>query len=229
MADVRTATVTDARQLSLHVRELTLLPDGGPVDFLPGQWISLRLPVGDRIPLVRAYSMVNAPAPEGRLVLAFDRVPDGAGTGYLWDIAPGASIEFTGPMGNFTLPNDDAPLLLIARYTGIVPFLAMLEHLARSAENDERSRPVHLVYSAPSPEERVYHDELTTLADRAPWLDYRPILEGEEILLLDANAADWMPFTPLACGIREFNLNMRGFLMERFGFERRAVKIENFS
>jgi ferredoxin-NADP reductase len=229
MAEVRTAIITDARQLSPHVRELTLLPDGDPVDYQPGQWLSLRLPVGDRPPLVRAYSMANAPTPDGSLVLTFDHVPDGLGTGYLWDIETGTSVEFTGPMGNFILPDGDPPLLLLARYTGIVPFRAMLESLARRAENSETVRSVHLIYSAPSPEERVYHNGLTDLTARAPWLDYHPASEGDEIALLDAVAADWMPFTPLVCGIREFNLTMRGYLMERFGFDRRAVKIENFS
>ena len=79
MPEIRTATVTEARFLSPHVRELTLQPNdnGDPVEFLPGQWLSLRLPIGDRPPLVRAYSMANAPTLDGRLVLTFDRVPDG--------------------------------------------------------------------------------------------------------------------------------------------------------
>jgi ferredoxin-NADP reductase len=229
MAEIRTATITDARQLSPHVRELTLCPDSDPVGYQPGQWLSLRLPVGDRPPLVRAYSLANAPAPDGHLVLTFDHVPDGLGTGYLWEVAPGTSIEFTGPLGNFILPDGDSPLLLLARYTGIVPFCAMLESLSRQAKGGDTVRSVHLIYSAPSPEERIYHDELTDASSRTEWFHYHPVDEGGEIARLDEITVAGAPFMPLVCGIREFNLTMRGYLMERFGFDRRAVKIENFS
>jgi NAD(P)H-flavin reductase len=57
-------------------------------------------------------------------------------------------VEFTGPLGNFVLPEGDAPLLLVARFTGVVPFRAMLLALERG---DYAARPVRLVTPLRSP------------------------------------------------------------------------------
>jgi NAD(P)H-flavin reductase len=238
--DARKATVIGARRLSPHVRELTLRPEVGddtPLDFLPGQWLSLRLPVGEHQPLVRAYSLAAPPAPDGSLVLCFDRVESGLGTGYLWDLPVGVAVEFTGPVGNFTLPDGDSSLLLAARYTGIVPFLAMLRVLDAGLAP---ARPVRLVYGAPSREELVYHDELAALAVRSPWLDYRPVLPapepgwdgavGTEQEVIAAHADAWKPIPlAMACGVREFTKPLREWLMTEFGLDRRSAKVENYT
>jgi ferredoxin-NADP reductase len=226
MSEIRAATVTETRPLSAHVKEIALSLVGEPLDFAPGQWLSLRLPVGDRPPLNRAYTLANAPSSDGALTLCFDRVEEGFGTGYLWEVAPGTVIEFTGPHGNFTLPMEgDTPLLFVARYTGIVPFRAMLQQL----ERDGNQRQVHLLYSAPEEQEFVYRDELVELAAQVDWLNLLLVGDGGEITTLEERAAEWMPFMPYICGIREFTKPIRDYLMERFGFERRAVKLEHFS
>jgi ferredoxin-NADP reductase len=227
MSDVLTATVTDARFLSPHVREIVLSPEA-PLDFVPGQWLSLRLPVGDRPPLIRAYSLALPPDNDGRLVLCFDRVEGGLGSEYLWQIEPGDAAKFSGPMGNFVVPDGRDNLLFVARYTGIVPFRAMLHHLANSGTE----RRVSLIYAAPSEEERVYGDEMAALAECSPWFTYVPVKGYGEDLVMDAvrEAGDALaPFAPMVCGVREFTLPLRQFLMETHGFDRRAVKLENYT
>src|SRR2546422_777588 len=77
------AKVTRARMLSPTVRELVVVPLESKISFKPGQWVSLKLPVGERQPLTRAYSMAEPESSSGELVLAFDRVPSGLGSGYL--------------------------------------------------------------------------------------------------------------------------------------------------
>jgi ferredoxin-NADP reductase len=232
MADsVLTATVTGTRELTPHVRELTLRPDDGrTVAYLPGQWLSLRLPVGDRPPLVRAYSLAAAPAPDGTLTLCFDRVDGGLGSTYLWDLPVGATVEFSGPLGNLVLPEGDSALVMVARFTGVVPFRAMLQSIERG---DSPPRPVHLVHGGVSDQELVYRSEFESLAARAPWFTYHPVLlnseDSDEISVLRDNTADWGAFTPLLCGVREFTFPTRAYLMEAFGLDRRAVKVENYN
>ena len=237
------ATLADARTLSPHVRELTLLPDSGlTLAYAPGQWLSLRLPVGDYPPLIRAYSLLTPPQDDGKLTLCFDRVEGGMGSSYLWDLPVGSPIDFSGPLGNFTLPNTTHDLVFLARYTGIVPFYAMVMALAADPLLATSGRRVHLLYEVSRREELVYHRELAALALRLPWLDYRPCVVDETVEplagigqfmhVLDglkANAADWMPFVPMVCGVREFTRPVRDYLMESLGFERRAVKVENFN
>lgn len=225
-SDFLTAAITSARTLAPHVREITLHPEGPEIDYAPGQWISLRLPVGQKPPLIRAYSLATAPSPDGSLILCLDRVDGGLGSSYLWDAPVGTVLEFTGPLGNFVLPEGETPLVFVARFTGIVPFRAMLQAL----EAGGVCRRVHLVYGAENTGDLIYHDELTALATRAAWLDYHPIPYPEgEFAVLEAHSSDWMPFTPMVCGVREFTAPARAFFMEHCGLERRAVKLENYS
>lgn len=235
--DVLTATVERTEAIAPHVREIVLRPGGfAPLAYAPGQWISLRLPVGGKPPLIRAYSLATPPRPDGRLILCFDHVENGLGSAYLWEIGIGETIEFTGPVGNFVLPGGEDPLVFVARFTGIVPFRAMLQAM------DNRSapaRPVHLVYGASTAADLVYHEELTGLAARAPWLDYRPIVgeagpgwsgpQGAEIDLLQTHVRSWLPCIPMICGVREFTAPARAFFQDEIGLERRQVRVENYS
>lgn len=223
MNDLMRATVIGVRELTAHVREIEMRPEA-LVAFAPGQWLSLRLPVGEKPPLNRAYSLASAPTGDGRLTLCFDRVEEGLGSGYLWDVAPGEALEFTGPHGNFVLSEGEAPLLFVARYTGIVPFRAMFQALLPSS-----NRPVHLVYSAPEPTEFVYRDEIEPLAAQASWLTISFVADGEESAALDTWTPPTADFIPYVCGIREFTKPIRDYLMERFGFDRRVVRLEHFS
>lgn len=55
----QSATVLSVKDLTPHVRQLVLLPKAQKILFLPGQWISLQLPVGIKPPLNRAYSLAE--------------------------------------------------------------------------------------------------------------------------------------------------------------------------
>ncbi|GAB4463713.1 MAG: hypothetical protein OHK0029_32790 [Armatimonadaceae bacterium] len=225
MNEIRKAVVTAVRQLTPHVREIEMESEGEPLNFAPGQWLSLRLPVSDKPPLNRAYSLADAPQASGKLVLCFDRIPEGLGSNYLWEVEPGTTLEFTGPHGNFVLPEESGNLLFVARYTGIVPFRAMLMHLSRQANPPQ----VMLVYSSPGDEETVYREELRLLSSGTGWFQMMEVPEGHELGTLEVEAEALRPFTPFVCGTRFFTRPVRAFLMDRFGFERRAVQVENFN
>ena len=235
--EVHTAMVERADTLAPDVRELVLRPTGPPLAHQPGQWLSLRLPVGEKPPLIRAYTLATPPQPDGALVLLFDRIEGGLGSEYLWTLGAGDRVEFSGPLGNFVLPAGEDDMVFVARYTGVVPFRAMLQALDSSATP---ARRVHLVYGAPRPADLVYHAELTDLAARhAAWFAYHPTVAepdagwsgavGSELSLLETHARSWLPHVPLVCGVREFTLPVRTFFIEQLGFERRAVKVENYS
>lgn len=235
---VHTATVERTDTPAPDVRELILRPAGLPLTYQPGQWISLRLPVGDKPPLVRAYTLATPPQGDGMLALLFDRVPGGLGSEYLWTLTAGDVVEFSGPVGNFVLPaGGDDDLLFVAQYTGVVPFRAMLQAMDAGAAPVRR---VHLVYGARRPADLVYHAELTEMAGRhAPWFTYHPtVMEpdagwsgavGTELATLETHARSWLPCIPMICGVREFTLPARQFFIDELGFERRQVKVENYS
>ena len=60
MESTWSATVLSATDLTPHVRQLIVLPKFQKLAFLPGQWVSLKLPLGPKPPLNRAYSMATS-------------------------------------------------------------------------------------------------------------------------------------------------------------------------
>ncbi len=101
---IQSARVLSATELTSQVRQLVVLPREQPIGFKPGQWVSLKLPVGTRPPLNRAYSMAAPATTSGELTLIFDRVTDGLGSSYLSQMKPGEELALSGPFGNFVLP-----------------------------------------------------------------------------------------------------------------------------
>jgi ferredoxin-NADP reductase len=219
------------------VRELVLAPLDRPLSFKPGQWVSLKLPVGDRPPLNRAYTMAEPASNSGQLTLVFDRVPGGLGSGYLYSLREGSEVALSGPYGNFTLP--DPPhkeLVLIARYSGLVPFHCMVRQLFLSRAT---GRPVLLVASAPQEEELLYHTELLWLACRFSEFRYFPLVfspatppEAEVTAISQALRTILLgkrrDFITMICGIKTFVRPMRAFFTDELGFGRRDVRVETY-
>jgi len=225
--------VTAIRDVAREVREITLAPPPAPVEFQPGQWLSLHLPVGEHPPLVRAYSLAAPSSPSGELVLCLDMVPGGLGSGYLFALKPGDEVVFQGVLGNFGMPEGDSELLWMARYTGIVPFRAMLMLLNERVT----TRKVTLLYSAERPEDLPYLDELTRAAEEQSWFELVTTVDepaaswagrsGAALELLPELVGERTELTPMICGKREFVRPLRDFFYER-GYDRRAVKWENY-
>ena len=111
----------------------------------------------------RPYSVAGSPEDatrDGAIELLVGVDADGAPGSHL-TLTPGAAVDVEGPLGSFTFPA--APVerrfLFIAGGTGIAPLRAMLRH-ALTIPHDH----VGLFYSARTPEEFAYEDELRTLA-----------------------------------------------------------------
>lgn len=225
------ATVLSVTDLTPNVRQLILLPRERKLDFQPGQWISLKLPVGPQPPLNRAYSMAVPASPTGGLTIVFDRVPGGLGSTYLYQLKPSDEVRFSGPHGRFGLPHPvDQELLLIARYTGVVPLRCMLKALY--AHRD--LTPVLLIAVAPAEEELLYHEELLSLAMTHSSFRYLPLVAtGEEAAvsltwsMVRPLIEDKPHVVPLLSGTKGFVRPLRAFFMDA-GYDRKEVKVETY-
>ena len=230
------AKVIRIRDLTPDVRELTLQPQERHVSFQPGQWVSLKLPIGERPPLVRAYSLAEPEAASGHLRLVFDRVPGGLGSGYLYTVREGSLVMLSGPHGRFVLPEPlSRDLFLIGRFTGIVPIHCIVRHFA------ETKMPigVTIVSVSSSRDELLYHEDFTELAARDPQLRYESLapsrgrswsIEAEVQTVqhrLAAVVGARREIVPMVCGIKEFVRPIRAWFQER-GFDRREVKVETY-
>lgn len=228
-----TTRLLSTRDVARDVRELTFAAPSEPLSWEAGQWISLHLPVGEKPPLIRAYTLATPPQENGELVLCLDRVPDGLGSEYLFSLEPGAELIFGAPLGRFTLPEGEGDQVWVARFTGIVPFRAMLLRLQQEPPRGK----VVLIYGAPHPEDLAYHAELLRAAEECPWFELIATVDepdadwagrvGPELDLLPDLVGERADLLPMACGKREFVHEIRAFFQDR-GYDRKAVKIESY-
>lgn len=226
------AAVLSVNDLTPHVRQLVLLPTVQNIAFQPGQWVSLKLPVGAQPPLNRAYSMAAPGTSSGELTLIFDRVPGGVGSNYLYTLKPGDGTQLSGPYGNFTLPMlCDRDLVLIARYTGLVPIRCMLKHLYAQRQ----TATILLIAVAPAEEELLFHQELLMLAVTHPGFRYLPLVAaGGEQQGVDLTLSMLRPLiegvpkvVPMLCGTKDFVRPLRTYFVEA-GYDRKEVKTETY-
>jgi ferredoxin-NADP reductase len=228
----QTATVLSITDLTPHVRQLVLKPHTAAISFQPGQWVSLKLPIGQKPPLNRAYSMADLSSPSGELTLVFDRVPGGLGSNYLFQLKSRDEISLSGPYGNFILPQPlDRELLLIARYTGLVPIRCILKQVFSS----KIQTPILLIAVAPSEDEVLFHQEWLSMAAQHPLFRYLPLVaqNGEveavekTLRMLPSLMGKQAKVIPLLCGTKAFVRPLRTYFVEQ-GYERKEVKVETY-
>lgn len=136
--------VVDRRELAARVLELTLRPVGNPIRYWPGQYVTL----GDEREGIsrRAYSISNAPRPDGELVLQVAQVEDGITSRWVHEtLKLGDSIKVNGAYGTFIGdPSAETPVLCLAAGTGLAPIL----DLAEAAMRRGYKKKVDLIFSA---------------------------------------------------------------------------------
>jgi ferredoxin-NADP reductase/MOSC domain-containing protein YiiM len=130
---------------------------------LPGQFLTLRLVVGDAAqPLLRSYSLSGAPGAKTYRI-SVKRERNGAGSRFVHTrVHAGDVLDVAAPRGTFVLQPGDSPVLLISAGVGATPVLAMLHALA-----DSRSgRDVWWLHSARNRAEEPFAAESRSLLAR---------------------------------------------------------------
>jgi NAD(P)H-flavin reductase len=220
--------VTAVREL---VADVVLEVDLAMVDppalaFAAGQWVSV--PFGPKV--VRAYSIASAPRSASTVTLCADVAPAGPGSQWFRTLAPGAEVEFTGPLGGFVLaPDDTRGLLFVAEEIGIVPIRSILLDL----EPTHFARPATLISWAREAGGLVYDAELRALAQRHSGFAYHPAVaaagSGEQgpAEVVDRLVTDVRGLVAYVAGGATTIARVREVLMGK-GLERKAVKWEKF-
>jgi ferredoxin-NADP reductase len=227
------ATVTAVTRETPSVRTIALGVPSWP-GHRAGQHLDVRLTAEDGYSAERSYSI--AAAADDPVAITVERLDDGEVSPYLTeDIGVGDQLEIRGPVGGYFVweTADGGPLLLVAGGSGIVPLRAIL----RQREHSGSDTPVRLLYSARTPAELIYRDELDARQD------------GVEIIytLTRDQPAGWTGYTrrvdrallaetawpagknPLAfvCGPTSFVESVSAGLVE-LGYEPGRVKTERF-
>jgi ferredoxin-NADP reductase len=218
---------------SADTRSLFLsLTSGKHLRFVPGQFISITIPLGDET-RSRPYSIASDPEDRGPFEICFNRVAGGRGVAWLFDRRVGDTLDFSGPFGSFTI--DQAPaaeLGFIAEGTAIAPIRPMLKR-ALASSPAPRSK---LIYAAPDRDHILYASQLDDLARTAPNFSYTRVIAPAESLydrLAELAQARWITGDEdrarhfYICGVGKGVLRLRD-LLRGAGYERRAVHYEQW-
>lgn len=166
----REFTVTRTVERTAEITSFTLTPtDRGPLPRTrAGQFVSVRLPSADQMPVIRSWTLSRADtAPANSLEITVKHVASGSGSTALRRAArAGATLGVRAPTGRFLLDEGTfKPTVLIAAGIGITPMRAMIHaHLARG----QAAPPLWLLYGARNTEHQAFRtefDELFTTHD----------------------------------------------------------------
>ncbi|CAI8779571.1 3-ketosteroid-9-alpha-monooxygenase, ferredoxin reductase component [Pseudomonas sp. IT-P253] len=141
--------------------------------YRPGQFLTLRLPVGERH-LPRCYSLASSPLVDGAMRVTVKRVRDGRGSNWVCDnLNAGDELQVLPPAGVFTPKSFEGDFLLFGGGSGITPVLSILRSVLVAGTGR-----ICLIYANRDEASIIFRDELKTLAAAHPsrlqvlhWLD----------------------------------------------------------
>ena len=155
-------------------------PDIDQFDFIPGQFVTLDLPIHEKVnKRWRSYSIASWPDGTNifELVIVLDK--KGAGTPYIFnEVFVGSELTFRGPQGVFILKEPlDKDIFMICTGTGIAPFRSMLHHIK---DHNIPHGNIYLVFGCRTRESLLYYDEMMQLQESMPGFHYIPTLSREQ-------------------------------------------------
>ena len=158
-AGFRTLTVTDVVAESASVTSFRFAGDDALPAYLPGQFLTVRVPsAGDPVP-VRSYSLSGDPD-GGRYRISVKREPHGLVSSHLHaHLRRGDRIEVAAPRGDFVLDEGSEPVLLISAGIGQTPLLAMLHRLA----SEHSGRAVWWIHTTHDADSHAFSTEVADL------------------------------------------------------------------
>lgn len=162
------AEVVSATKATHDILVLRLRPAGEPMIFSAGQYATLTVP---GVP-PRDYSMANRPG-GADLEFHIRRVPGGAASVAMHDLAPGDQVQIEGPRGAAHLrPNHAGPILAVAGGSGLAPVLSIL----RTGIALPMRQPVRVYFGARSERDLYGLDILHDLARSHADMIVTPVL-----------------------------------------------------
>ena len=148
--------------------------------FRPGQYISVRLQIGNSI-TARPYSLAASPlcALSGEYRITVKRAAEGFVSEYIlanWQL--GTEVTFSGPEGPFSYEplRDEKEIVALAGGSGITPFMAM----AYAIQDGTEDFCLTLLYGSRTKEDILYADELEAICAATDKVRVIYILSEEE-------------------------------------------------
>lgn len=206
--------------------------------YLPGQFVTLELPVGKE-PLYRTYTLSSSPSRPYALSVTVKAQATSIGTRWMFDnLKPGMKIRALGPLGDFSYvrhPGDK--YLFISVSSGVTPMMSMVRDMSDRAPQSD----IAFINCSRSPSDIVFRHELEYLARFMPklslgfivencgrtdlWSGLKGMVDKAKIALL---SPDFMDRTVFCCGPEPFMAAIRSML-DASGFDMSRYHQESFS
>lgn len=174
------AIVTKIVQETPNTKRFWLaLSSGHAFDFIPGQFITLDLPIHEqKNKRWRSYSIASAPNNSNEFELVIVYLEGGAGTTYLFnEVNVGTVIKLRGPQGVFILPKDiSTDLYFICTGTGVAPFRSMILDIHQKKIPHQN---IHLLFGCRQYTDCLYGHEFKALEAAESHFYYHPSFSRE--------------------------------------------------
>lgn len=218
--------VTEVVRETADAHSLVLEPIEGSFNYLPGQFLTVRIPSTEDS-VARCYSLCSSPHCEEPARITVKRTAGGYGSNWLVDNAvEGTVLEVLRPSGTFTPRSLDADVLLLAAGSGITPVLSILKSCLRAG-----SGHVTLVYANRDEQSVIFRDDLLRLAKEHPdrltvlhWLESVQGLPTEAGLR--ALTAQYRDREAFLCGPGPF-MDLASTVLNGHGVE--SITVERFT
>lgn len=168
-----TRVVSSTQQTELVKSFVLEREDGQPLwDFVPGQYISVEVQLGEGKRQLRQYSLSEAPGLNTYRVsvkreLGLNAAPAGQISNWLHDhLGVGDILHISPPFGEFTPTAGSGPLALISAGVGITPMVSALNHLART----QPQRPVFWGHATRDTESHAHCNDVQQAMGTMPHL-----------------------------------------------------------
>lgn len=209
------------------------IPELSSFDFLPGQFVTLDLPIHEK-PNKRWRSYSIASWPDGtnvfELIIVLDKM--GTGTTYLFEeIVVGSQLIFRGAQGVFTLKEPlENNLVLICTGTGVAPFRSMIHHIKNKTIHYKN---IYLIFGCRTQANLLYYDEFMQLQKEMPRFYYLPTLSREQWEgksgyvhgVYEELCADKQPASFFLCGWKGMIDEARTKIVE-MGYDKKSIHFE---
>lgn len=159
--------VLEADKLTPHILRLTLEPQS-IFTHQAGDYLMLGLDHNETKP----FSIANAPWDNSLIELHIRNQADSEWMQRLFNIQAGDMLWADGPKPQMKLQSETELNLFIAGGTGIAPIKALIEQRIEEG----LTQATKLYWGARQPEDLYIHQQLQTLADNTPNLDYLPVI-----------------------------------------------------
>ena len=164
--------VTKVVAESSVIKSFYLEPQGQPIPrFKPGQFLTVKIPIAGR-DTIRTYTVSSAPA-DNALRISVKRETsndkahaDGVFSSFIHEhLGAGDTIQAKAPCGAFTFDAAvQRPAVLLAGGIGITPMVAMARHALIEGVRTRHHRPITIISSASTAQQRAFFAELNEIA-----------------------------------------------------------------